>query len=133
MSEEDKGRNPQRGQISPEDREVIRQRSAEIGKKIEAVQAKKAVAGRNGRSQQSAFGQAFKYAAELVIGVVAGVLLGKFLDGQFGTDPWLLVLFLILGFAAGMLNVIRGAQKAQAENEALQRSAPSVPDDQDDD
>ncbi len=134
MSEEDKGRNPQRGQISLEEREAIRQRSAEIGKKIDAVQAKKAEARRNGgRSQQSAFGQAFKYAAELVIGVVAGALLGGFLDGQFGTDPWLLVVFLILGFAAGMLNVIRGAQKAQAENEALQRSAPSVPDDQDDD
>ena len=42
---------------------------------------------------------------------------------------WFLIVFVILGFAAGMLNVIRTAQQMQAEAEHLQRSAPSVPDD----
>jgi ATP synthase protein I len=138
MSADGKGSGPERnagtGQISPEEREAIRNRSADIGKKLDAVNARRADASAyRGKSKDSAYGQAFKYLAELVVGVVVGVLLGGFLDKQFGTTPWLLVLFLILGFSAGLLNLIRGAQKAQAENEASQRSAPSVADDGDDD
>jgi ATP synthase protein I len=138
MSADGKGHDPKQaaghGQISPEEREAIRQRSAEIGKKLDAVHARRVEAtASRGNSQDSAYGQAFKYVAELVVGVVAGVLLGGYLDTQLGTDPWLLVLFLILGFSAGLLNLIRGAQKAQAANEALQRATPSVANDSDDD
>ena len=130
-----KGEGPGRGQITPEDREAIRQRSSDIGKKLDAVQAKRAPAvDETTRRQQSAsYGKAFSFAAELLVGVAAGGLLGWALDRYFGTAPWLMVLFVILGFAAGLLNVVRGAQKAEAENEALQRAAPSVPDDDDDD
>lgn len=125
------------GEISPEDREAIRKRSSEIGEKLDAMKSRKAERRQGsfasaGKQADSAFGQAFRLAAELVVGVVAGVLIGGFLDRKLGTGPWLLVLFLMLGFAAGLLNLIRGARKAQAENEALQRAAPSVKDDDDD-
>ncbi len=138
MSADGKGQDPQHtagtGQIGPEEREAIRLRSAEIGKKLDAVNSRRAGAtASRGKSQDSAYGQAFKYLAELLVGAVAGVLLGGFLDKQFGTDPWLLILFFVLGFAAGLTNLIRGAQKAQADNEASQLSAPSVADDGDDD
>ena len=126
MSEDDKG------QISPEDREALRQRSSEIGKKLDAINAKKAEAERQlETARQTAFGQAFKYSAELIVGV--GGVLGWALDQQFGTAPWLMILLVILGFAAGLLNLIRSARKAQAENEAQQRAAPSVKDDDEDD
>ncbi|MEQ1672949.1 MAG: AtpZ/AtpI family protein, partial [Hyphomicrobium sp.] len=72
------------------------------------------------------------YSAELLVGVGLGGVLGWALDRQFGTAPWLMILLVILGFSAGLLNVIRAAQKAQAENEALQRAAPSVTDDEED-
>lgn len=136
MSGEGNGQ-PGRGEISPEEREAIRQRSGEIGKKLDEVKARQSaprsgsLAGA-GKAAESAFGQAFRYAAELVVGVVVGVLIGGFLDRQFGTGPWLLVLFLIFGFAAGMLNLVRSARKAQAENEKLQNAAPSVADDDED-
>lgn len=132
MSDEGKGNGPGRGSISPEDREVIRQRSSEIGKELEAVKARNAPAGSAEEARRSsAFGKALSFAAELVVGVVFGGVVGWGLDRVFGTAPWLMVLFVILGFAAGLLNVIRAAQKAQAENEALQRAAPSVADDDD--
>ena len=130
------------GEISPEEREAIRQRSSEIGAKLDAVKARKAGAAGTGfsggsagggKGQQGSFGHAFEFAAYLVVGVTVGVLFGNFLDGQFGTAPWLLVLFMILGFSAGLLNVIRGAQKAQAANEAAQLAAPPVADKDDDD
>ena len=78
-------------------------------------------------------GQAVKIAVELVVGVLCGGLFGWALDGYFGSRPWLLVLFLVLGFAAGMMNVVRTARRMQAGSEPLQRAAPSVgPDDEDD-
>lgn len=138
MSADDKGASPKHsagsGEISPEDREAFRQRSSELGKKLDAINAKKAEAEREQETaRQTAFGQAFKYSAELIVGVGVGGVLGWALDKQFGTAPWLMILLVILGFAAGLLNVIRSATKAQAENEALQRAASSVKDDDEDD
>ena len=75
--------------------------------------------------------QAFKIAVELVVGVVFGGVVGVSLDRYFETSgPWFLIVFVMLGFAAGMLNVIRTAKQMQAKAEKLQRSAPSVPDDE---
>lgn len=128
MSADESGR----GQISPEEREAIRQRSADIGKKLDAVKARRAGADPEAeRARQSAYGQAFRYAGELIVGVVVGGALGWALDRQFGTAPWLMILLVVLGFAAGLLNVIRAAQKAQALNEASQMAAPSIADDDD--
>jgi ATP synthase protein I len=62
-----------------------------------------------------------------------GGFIGWALDRILGTKPWLLVLFVALGFAAGLLNVIRAAQKAQAEAVASQLATPSVSDDDEDD
>ncbi|HET6389719.1 AtpZ/AtpI family protein [Hyphomicrobium sp.] len=134
MSADGKGQRPESGQISHEDREAIRKRSAEIGQKLDALHSKKAERARAGRSsaggpQQSAYGAAFKFAAELLVGVIVGGGLGWALDRQFGTAPWLMVLWVIIGFAAGLLNVVRAAQEAQTKNAPLQRAAPSVKDD----
>lgn len=129
MSAEGKGNDPGHGQISPEDREAIRQRSAEIGKKLDAVKAKRADSAGQNRGRQSAYGQAFKFAAELIVGVGVGGFIGWALDRHFATAPWLMVVLVIFGFAAGLLNVIRAARQAQAENEASQLATPSVADD----
>ena len=134
MSANGKGQDPGHGQISPEEREAIRQRSSEIGKKLDAIKGTRVGAGQTpDTSRQAAYGEAFRYAADLMVGVVLGGLLGWALDRQFGTAPWIMILLVVLGFAAGLLNVIRAARKAQAANEALQRAAPSVSDDDDED
>lgn len=57
----------------------------------------------------SAIGQAFRLSAEFVSGVLAGGILGWIVDRFFGTSPWGLVICLILGFCAGMLNLLRVA------------------------
>jgi ATP synthase protein I len=130
MSGDGKGQSPGDGEISPEDREAIRRRSAEIGRKLDALKPREVRADApKGGPSQSAYGAAFKFASELIVGVVVGGGLGWALDRQFGTAPWLMILLVILGFAAGLLNVVRAAQRAQAENEPLQRAAPSVKDD----
>jgi ATP synthase protein I len=58
----------------------------------------------------SALGKAFQLSVELVAGVFVGGLTGWALDGWLGTSPLLLLVFLLLGIAAGFLNVIRAAR-----------------------
>jgi len=41
--------------------------------------------------------------------VLVGAGLGWLLDRWLGTTPWGLIVFLLLGFAAGVLNVMRAA------------------------
>lgn len=55
----------------------------------------------------SGYGQAIKLSSEFIAGVFVGAVLGYFLDQYFGTSPWGMIIFLLLGFAAGVLNVMR--------------------------
>lgn len=129
MSGEGKGQDEGRGEITPEEREAIRRRSTEIGKQLDAVNARRVQnAGPSGPPKQSAYGMAFKFAAELIVGVLVGGAVGWFIDQKLGSAPWLMITFVILGFAGGLLNVIRAAQRAQMENEPLQRAGKSVRD-----
>lgn len=64
-----------------------------------------------------------KMAIELAVGFVVGGFIGKVLDDQLGTAPLLLIVFMMVGFAAGMLNVIRTAQRMQAESSSTGQSA----------
>jgi ATP synthase protein I len=52
-------------------------------------------------------GLALRLSVELVAALVVGVGIGLLLDHWLGTKPWLLILFFVLGSAAGLLNVMR--------------------------
>ena len=60
-------------------------------------------------SDSTALGQAFRLSAEFVSGVIAGGIVGWLVDKLFATSPWGLIVCLILGFCAGMLNLMRAA------------------------
>jgi ATP synthase protein I len=64
----------------------------------------------------SFMGSAFKLGTELVSAVVVGTIIGFILDSWFDTKPWLIIIFFFLGAAAGMLNVIRTANRMQKED-----------------
>jgi ATP synthase protein I len=57
----------------------------------------------------SGYARGFRLSSELVAGVVVGAGLGWLLDRWLGVSPWGLIIFLLLGFAAGVLNVMRSA------------------------
>lgn len=57
----------------------------------------------------SGFGQALKLSSEFIAGIVVGAGLGWIIDYLAGTSPWGLIVFLFLGFGAGVLNVLRSA------------------------
>jgi ATP synthase protein I len=134
MSAAGKGDSPGRGEISPEQRDAFHQRSDALGKRLDEVKARRNPPQTgDARARGEAFARAFRFVAELLVGVGVGGFIGWVLDRQLGTAPWLLVLFVALGFAAGLMNVIRAAQKAQAEALASQLATPSVKDDDEDD
>ena len=54
-----------------------------------------------------ALGLAFRVSVEIVSAVAIGVGIGWLLDGWLETTPWLMVVFIVLGFTAGILNVYR--------------------------
>ena len=64
----------------------------------------------------SFMGSAFKLGTELVASVAVGTIIGFILDSWFDTKPWLIIIFFFLGTAAGILNVIRTANRMQKEN-----------------
>jgi ATP synthase protein I len=61
----------------------------------------------------SALARGFRLSTELVAGVLVGAFIGWLLDRWLGISPWGLIVFLLLGFAAGVLNVIRAAGAGQ--------------------
>ena len=63
----------------------------------------------------SFMGSAFKLGTELVSAVAVGTIIGFILDSWFDTKPWLIIIFFFLGAAAGILNVIRTANRMQKE------------------
>jgi ATP synthase protein I len=123
MSLNGKDLGPGRGEISPKDRAALKRRASDIGQRLEQIKARDAPPTASA-ARESALGQGFKIAVELVVGVVLGAFIGGVLDRQFGTGPWLLIVFLIFGFCGGMLNVIRTARRMQAGAEPLQRQSP---------
>ena len=70
----------------------------------------------NDDKRGSFMGNAFKLGTELVAAVAVGTIIGFILDSWFDTKPWLIIIFFFLGAAAGMLNVIRAANKMQKED-----------------
>ena len=64
----------------------------------------------------SFMGTAFKLGTELVAAVGVGTIIGFILDSWFDTTPWLIIIFFFLGAAAGVLNVIRTANRMQKED-----------------
>ncbi len=73
------------------------------------------------RHQDEHYSQAhmgWRMVIELVAGLGIGLGMGFGLDAVFGTQPWLLILFTLLGFAAGVKTMMRTAEEFQAVAEA---------------
>jgi ATP synthase protein I len=63
----------------------------------------------DGAARASAMARGFRLSSELIAGVVVGAVLGWGFDRLLSTSPWGLIVFFLLGFAAGVINVMRSA------------------------
>src|SRR5262245_412738 len=71
--------------------------------------SRQAEAGPGSKSDPSALARGFRLSTELVAGVLVGAFIGWALDKWLGISPWGMIVFLLLGFAAGVVNVMRAA------------------------
>ena len=104
------------GEISPEEREAFKRRADELGQRLEAAKGHSdelpggnATAAAGNSANASALGKAMRISTELVAAVAVGSGLGFLLDRALNSWPAFFILFFLLGFAAGMLNVVRAA------------------------
>jgi ATP synthase protein I len=68
----------------------------------------------------SGYARGFRLSSELVAAVLVGAGIGWVLDRVLGISPWGMIVFLLLGFVAGVVNVVRAAGVAPG-------SGPGVP------
>lgn len=88
----------------------LEQRRASLRDRIdrhEAEEAEKTAASTRGAA--AGYAIAFRLSTEFVSAIVVGGVIGFGLDWLLGTQPLLLILFFLLGFVAGVLNVLRSA------------------------
>lgn len=97
------------------DEAALSARLQRLGDRLARDHASRASDGPGGDPATTASGYAkgLRLSSELVAGVLVGAGLGLLIDRWLGTSPWGLIVFLLLGFAAGVLNVVRGASAEQ--------------------
>ena len=96
----------------PIDEAALSARLRHLGERLgqnKASRPPEYVAPPSAASNASMMARGFRLSSELVAGVLVGGLIGWALDKVLGISPWGFIVFLLLGFAAGVLNVMRAA------------------------
>lgn len=108
--------------------ESARRKSLEdLDKRLKTARGQSPDSAHGGKSRASGSNSgvavAWRISIELAVAIGVCAAIGIGLDTWLGTKPWLLVVFIVLGFAAGVRNVYRIAQKVAAEMEEEEKSS----------
>jgi len=101
---------PAAGSGSKADADLAR-RLDSLSRSLDAEQREHEAAAAPRRTDTRGFSLGIRLASEFVAAIVVGAAIGWGLDKLAGTTPWGMIGFLLLGFAAGVLNVMRSAEK----------------------
>lgn len=74
----------------------------------------------NAAKDMTGLSRGLRLGSEFIAAVLVGAGIGYLLDVWLSTGPWLLLVFLMVGFAAGVLNVSRSAAE-------MNRASPPPP------
>lgn len=99
----------------------LSERRAQLNRKLEDQRAVEQKAARKSESNSSGYAQAMKLSSEFIAGVLVGAGIGWVADQWLGTTPFGLIIFLLLGFAAGVLNVLRSTGAVEQPQVGLRR------------
>jgi ATP synthase protein I len=133
MSDPGDGRGPGRGEMSPEERAKFKARVSDLDGKLDKLRHEGRDVEKDAELRGRGMAYGMRMATELVSAVIVGGLIGYALDWWLNTKPWLFLLFFVLGFAGGVLNVLRAYERMQKDFMARTggRIGHSVPDDDD--
>jgi ATP synthase protein I len=93
------------------DEAALSARLRHLGERLDQVKSTRPIEDTAPRPQAnaSAMARGIRLSTELVAGVIVGAAVGWALDRWLGLKPWGFIVFTLLGFAAGMLNLMRSA------------------------
>ena len=100
----------------PDDEAALSARLKNLGDRLNQVSHAEENSAPRQSTDMSGFARGFRLSSELVAGVAVGALIGWLLDRWLGISPWGLIVFLLLGFVAGVLNVMRAAGVVRNNN-----------------
>ena len=119
------GGNGSRDKSSP-DEAALSARLGNLDQRLSKIQdSRKIGTDPSGNEQDAAHARAsamavgLRLSSELVAGVLAGAAPGWGFDRLLSTSPWGLIVFLLLGFTAGVINVMRSAGVMAKQSERL--------------
>ncbi len=95
-----------------------------LGERIEAARREPKAVPTRRRSHAEASGLGWRMVTELLAGMLIGLAIGYGLDSLFGTLPVFLVVFALLGFAAGVRTMMRSAEEVRRKQAAEAGAAP---------
>lgn len=102
--------------------------------RLKAAQDKRPKPADNQGDDGSLLGMAWRMSTELVVAVLVGTGLGLGLDKLLGTQPWIMLVGIGFGFAAGIRNTLATADRMNEADAKKNRPPPQdLPDDDDDD
>lgn len=92
---------------------ALEARLRQLGQRLDALTPKPAKGEGEAESKQpegpSNLARALRLSSEFIAGILVGGFIGWLIDQFTGWSPWGLIVFLLLGFAAGTLNALRSA------------------------
>lgn len=130
MTDDGRNRTGTQADRAPTDAE-LRERRDRFSRSLDAERAErdsKLGLDREHSGSGNGYGVAFRIASEFVAGVLVGAAIGWGVDRFFGTAPWGLVVFLLLGFVAGVLNVLRVAGEMTTSSSGTKKKERGVGD-----
>ena len=118
----------------PDARSAAQRATADLGARIARARGQgpaSAGAAQTRKTDASGLSRGWRLGSEFVAAILVGAGLGYLIDSVLPTRPWAMVVLLLLGFAAGVLNVVRAAKEMSAQT-AVPAATPALPDDEDD-
>jgi len=107
MSDNSRDEDPK----TPPEEAALSARLKSLGQRLDQAGAARSLEAEAFRSatDASGFARGFRLSSELVAGVLVGSGIGWLIDRWLGSVPWGMFVFALLGFTAGVLNVMRQA------------------------
>ena len=114
----EKSSHPELGELSARLKDLSGRIAAERSEQAEQAKPHAGLQGATG------YAKGYRLASEFVAGTLVGGLIGYGIDRLLGTLPFGLIIFLLLGFGAGILNMARAGRRVPESRERLDQNPP---------